>query len=106
MGYFSELDVINRENYTDRSYKHKCYAEACQMAKEIVDICEERIKNVQVLGVKLSLKNAYELLLSIPELTTEDEKVTNEKLYTLLLEMTHEDFYCKDGEREYPRRPY
>lgn len=86
--------------------KHKCYAEACQMAKEIVDICEERIKNVQVLGVKLSLKNAYELLLSIPELTTEDEKVTNEKLNNLLLEMTHEDFYCKDGEREYPRRPY
>ena len=30
----------------------------------------------------------------------------NEKLNNLLLEMKHEDFYCKDGEREYPRRPY
>ena len=86
--------------------KQKSYAQALKTAKEIVDICEERVKNIQVRGVKLSLKNAYELMLGIPELPAEDEKFAKEKLKDLVSGMTHEDFYCKDGEKEYPLRPY
>ena len=84
----------------------KSYTDAKQVAKELIDICEERDINVQEKGVKLSLKNAYELFLNIPELTIDEQNTITEKLNNLVAQMTREDFYCKDGEREYPINPF
>ena len=86
--------------------KAKKHAQARKIAKEIIDICEEREKNIKVKGVKLSLKNAYELLLSIPELSSKDADDTSRKLKKLTSKMSHDDFYCMDGGREYPRHPF
>lgn len=84
----------------------KSFEEARKISKEIIDICEERVANIQVKGVKLSLKNAYELFLSIPETTLEEQNTIKEKLNNLVATMTHDDFYCKDGAKEYPMQPY
>ena len=83
----------------------KHYLEAISLAKEIVDICEERVKNIDMPGIKLSLKNAYDLLLSIPTLPEDGRKVIEDKLREFCSTMTHEDFYCKDNDKEYTLRP-
>lgn len=86
--------------------KLKCYAEAGRIAKEIIDICEERVANIRVKGVKLSLKNAYELFLKVPEIAEGDKNRIEEKLNHLVANMDYDDFYSQDGDKEYPLRPY
>lgn len=80
--------------------------EALRIAKEMIAICEERVENLQVRGVKLSLKNAYELTLKIPALPKDEQSEIMKKLNGLLSGMTHEDYYRKDGEEEYPLLPF
>ena len=86
--------------------KLKRYAEAGRIAKEIIDICEERVANIQVKGVKLSLKNAYELFLKVPEIAESDKNMIEEKLNNLAANMDYDDFYAQDGGKEYPLKPY
>ena len=90
----------------DNLIKSKHYIEARKIAGEIIDICEERAKNIQVRGVKLALKNAYELMLKIPELSLDEQANIKGKLYDLMTDMTHDDLFCKDGDQEFPLRPY
>ena len=62
--------------------------------------------NIKSFAVKIVSKNAYELSLSIPETTLEAQNTIKEKLNNIVATMTHDDFYCKDGAKEYPMRPY
>ena len=84
---------------------NKKYSEAKKITKEIIDICEERAKYIKIKGVKLSLKNAYELFLSIPNLTEKESEELNKKLKGLISKMGHDEFFVMDGDKEYPRRP-
>jgi hypothetical protein len=86
--------------------KQKRYDEAMQIAKEIIDICEERAINIQVKGVKLSLKNAYELYLSIPGIGVDKQSDIRDKLNNLIASTTRDEYYCMDGEKENPLREY
>ena len=106
---YRQAQSLARDNMTvqvNNLIKNGQHDEAYRIAKEIICICEERCENIRSGGIKLSLKNAYELTLSIPELSEEDRKAINEKLQNLLSTMTHGDFYCKDGDREYPVIPF
>ena len=87
----------------DENLSASKYEKAKKYMDLIIEIDEERNKNINVTGCKLTLRNHYQKYLSFLKKDDETYTIIDNKFKKLISTLTHEDEFVKDGDNEYPR---